>query len=137
MNILKLEINMEKLEELKLNGTPLKFEWDLSNLFRALASKTRFRIIKLLLVNDLINQNRDKNVIKNTLDVSRIARKLKQTEANISAQIKILEKTGIIKSHYEPGEHGVRKVSEISDLNLVLFIFQKLIALITNHKTKK
>ncbi|MHA1594532.1 MAG: ArsR/SmtB family transcription factor [Candidatus Baldrarchaeia archaeon] len=67
---------------------------------KALSSKTRWRIITLL---------RDK---KKT-DISRIAEALKQTEANISAQIKILEKAGIVKTHYEPGEHGVRKICEL------------------------
>ncbi|MHA1722966.1 MAG: ArsR/SmtB family transcription factor [Candidatus Baldrarchaeia archaeon] len=65
---------------------------------KALASKTRWQILKLL---------REKK-----MDVSRIAEVLNQTEANISAQVKILEKAGLIKSKYEPGEHGVRKVCE-------------------------
>ena len=65
---------------------------------KALASKTRWQILKLL---------REKK-----MDVSRIAEVLNQTEANISAQVKILEKAGLIRSKYEPGEHGVRKVCE-------------------------
>lgn len=65
---------------------------------KALASKTRWQILKLL---------REKK-----MDVSRIAEVLNQTEANISAQVKILEKAGLIRSRYEPGEHGVRKVCE-------------------------
>ncbi|MGQ4915077.1 MAG: ArsR/SmtB family transcription factor [Candidatus Asgardarchaeia archaeon] len=65
---------------------------------KALASETRWTILRLL--------------CKQKLDVSRIAKELKQTEANVSAQIKILEKAGLIKSHYEPGDHGVRKVCE-------------------------
>ena len=71
---------------------------DVPKVAKALSSPTRWRIISLL---------REKN-----MDVSRIAEALKQTEANISAQVKILEQAGLIKSHYEPGEHGVRKVCE-------------------------
>ncbi len=71
---------------------------DVPRVAKALSSETRWKIISLL---------RDKN-----MDVSRIAESLKQTEANISAQVKILEQAGLIKSHYEPGDHGVRKVCE-------------------------
>jgi len=71
---------------------------DVPHVAKALSSKTRWKILSLL---------RDKS-----MDVSRIAKALKQTEANISAQVKILEQAGLIKSHYEPGEHGVRKVCE-------------------------
>ena len=71
---------------------------DVPRVAKALSSETRRKIISLL---------RDKH-----MDVSRIAEALKQTEANISAQVKILEQAGLIKSHYEPGDHGVRKVCE-------------------------
>jgi len=71
---------------------------NVAKIAKALASKTRWQILKLL---------KEKK-----MDVSRIAEVLNQTEANISAQVKILEKAGLIKSKYEPGEHGVRKVCE-------------------------
>ena len=71
---------------------------NIAKIAKALASKTRWQILKLL---------RERK-----MDVSRIAEVLNQTEANISAQVKILEKAGLIKSKYEPGEHGVRKVCE-------------------------
>lgn len=71
---------------------------NVAKIAKALASKTRWQILKLL---------KDKK-----MDVSRIAEVLNQTEANISAQVKILEKAGLVKSKYEPGEHGVRKVCE-------------------------
>lgn len=73
---------------------------------KALSSQTRWRIIALL---------RDKS-----MDVSRIAEALKQTEANISAQVKILEQAGLLKSHYEPGEHGVRKVCELAVKQVII-----------------
>lgn len=82
---------------------------EVAKVAKALASETRLQLLKLL---------SEKN-----MDVSRIAAKLNQTEANISAQIKILEKVGLLKSHYEPGEHGVRKVCETAvekiNINLV------------------
>jgi len=79
---------------------------DVPKVARALASETRWRIIALL---------REKS-----MDVSRIAEALQQTEANISAQVKILENAGLIKSHYEPGEHGVRKVCEPAVKQIVI-----------------
>lgn len=75
-------------------------EEDVSKVAKALSSLTRWRIVTLL---------RDKS-----MDVTRIAEALLQTEANISAQVKILEQAEIIKSHYKPGEHGVRKICEVA-----------------------
>jgi len=78
-----------------------------TKIFKALASKTRRTILSLL-------KNGEK------LDISRIAQHLKQTEANISAQIKILEKAGLILSRYEPGERGVRKICEPACEKLII-----------------
>ncbi|NHJ87407.1 MAG: helix-turn-helix domain-containing protein [Asgard group archaeon] len=63
---------------------------------KALSSKTRVQILKMTAEKDI--------------DVSRIAALLNQTEANISAQIKILEDAELLSSRYEPGMHGVRKI---------------------------
>ena len=63
---------------------------------KALSSKTRVKILKMTSERDI--------------DVSRIAGLLNQTEANISAQIKILEEAELLTSRYEPGMHGVRKI---------------------------
>jgi predicted transcriptional regulator len=63
---------------------------------KALSSDTRVKILKLTSEKDI--------------DVSRIAALLGQTEANVSAQIKILENAGLLVSRYEPGMHGVRKI---------------------------
>ena len=71
----------------------------------ALKSETRRHIIRILR--------------KEALDVSRLAARLKQTEANISAQIQLLQKVGIVKSRYEPGGHGVRKICEV-DIDRVI-----------------
>ena len=65
----------------------------------ALKSETRREIIRILR--------------KEPLDVSRLAARLNQTEANVSAQIQQLQKVGLVKSRYEPGGHGVRKICEV------------------------
>ena len=63
---------------------------------KAISSNTRFMILKILANEEL--------------DISRLADRLEQTEANVSAQVKQLEKANLISSRYEPGEHGVRKI---------------------------
>lgn len=75
---------------------------------KALSSETRLEILKLL---------RDKK-----MDVSRIAETLNQTEANISAQIKILERAGLVRSYYAPGQHGVKKICEPAVRRVVIII---------------
>ncbi len=69
---------------------------DINIVAKALSSKTRVKILRLTSEKDI--------------DVSRIAGLLSQTEANISAQIKILENAKLLVSRYEPGMHGVRKI---------------------------
>ena len=81
---------------------------NVSVIAKAISSKTRWYILKLLKAQKL--------------DVSQIAEKLGQTEANISAQVKILEKANLIKSNYEPGAHGVKKVCMPSVDKLVIKI---------------
>ncbi len=72
----------------------------------ALKSETRREIIKILR--------------KEPLDVSRLAARLNQTEANVSAQIQQLQKVGLVKSRYEPGGHGVRKICEVTIDRIVI-----------------
>ncbi len=81
---------------------------DVSKVTKAISSKTRWQILKLLK--------------KEALDVSRIAERLGQTEANISAQVKIMEQAGLIETHYEPGVHGVRKVCRPAVERIILVI---------------
>ena len=83
---------------------------DVPTVAKALASKTRWNILKIL--------------SQEKLDVSRIAKKLNQTEANISAQIKILENAKLIKSNYEPGLHGVRKVCEPNKQKVIFQVYK-------------
>jgi len=75
---------------------------------KALSSKTRIQILKMTSEKDI--------------DVSRIAALLNQTEANISAQIKILEDANLLNSRYEPGMHGVRKICNTKITNVLIKI---------------
>jgi len=63
---------------------------------KAVSSSTRYNILKIL--------------SREELDISRLAERLDQTEANVSAQVKQLEKAELVESRYEPGDHGVRKI---------------------------
>lgn len=74
-------------------------------LMKALSSETRWKILKIL---------------KQRLDVSQVAKKLNQTEANISAQIKILEKANLITPKYEAGRHGIRKFSQLNAGQIII-----------------
>lgn len=76
---------------------------------KALSSKTRVKILKMTSEKDI--------------DVSRIAGMLNQTEANISAQVKILEEAGLLVSRYEPGMHGVRKICS-TKVDTIIFSLQ-------------
>jgi predicted transcriptional regulator len=71
---------------------------EIAQLSKALASKTRQQILVLLK--------------EEPMDVSTLANRLEQTEANVSAQVQILQKAGLVTSTYKPGNHGVRKVCE-------------------------
>ena len=73
---------------------------EMTKVVKALSSATRQKILKIL--------NHDSK------DVSSIAAILGQTEANISAQIAILHKAGLVSCTYQPGGHGVRKVCSLA-----------------------
>ncbi|TXT56885.1 MAG: hypothetical protein BAJATHORv1_20482 [Candidatus Thorarchaeota archaeon] len=73
---------------------------------RALSSKTRLKILRLLLEEEK--------------DVTRVARHLGGTEANASAQIKILQETGLLDCRYEPGQHGLKKISSTKVKKIII-----------------
>ena len=81
---------------------------DINLVAKELSSKTRVRILRLTSEKDI--------------DVSRIAGLLNQTEANVSAQIKILENAKLLVSRYEPGMHGVRKICS-TKVGTIIFKF--------------
>jgi predicted transcriptional regulator len=73
---------------------------------RALSSGTRLKILQLLLQGEK--------------DVTRVARHLGGTEANASAQIKIIYDAGLLECRYEPGQHGLKKISKTKVKRLII-----------------
>lgn len=73
---------------------------------RALSSATRLKVLRLLLQGEK--------------DVTRVARHLGGTEANASAQIKILSDAGLLDCRYEPGQHGLKKISKTKVKRVIL-----------------
>lgn len=82
-------------------------------LFKAISSNTRYSIFVLIDNGEL------------EYFISNIAKKINQTEANISAQIKILEKANLITCTYTPGTRGVKKTVKISEIGKLLKEFIK------------
>jgi predicted transcriptional regulator len=72
----------------------------------ALSSKTRLKILKLLLNGEE--------------DVTRVAQHLTGTEANASAQIKILSEANLLECRYEPGQHGLKKISKTKVKRIII-----------------
>jgi len=92
-----LEVNLlNGIESIKINS-----DEQIEQIVKALSSQTRRNILRQI-----------QSEIEG-LDVSKIASKLGMTEANISAQIKKLEKAGLIKCDYSSGQHGIRKISTL------------------------
>jgi|TARA_R100000482_G_scaffold124442_1_gene77270 predicted transcriptional regulator len=81
---------------------------DIIKFSKAIGSNTRFEILKLL------------KETKEEYSITSLANKLKQTEANISSQIKTLEKVGLITTTYKPGNHGVSKMVSCNFDKLVI-----------------
>ncbi len=79
---------------------------EISAIAKALKSETRQKILAILR--------------REELDVSRLAKRLNQTEANISAQIQNLQKVGLVSSKYEPGAHGVRKICSVTTDRIII-----------------
>ncbi|MFQ5834040.1 MAG: ArsR/SmtB family transcription factor [Candidatus Thorarchaeota archaeon] len=72
----------------------------ISQIGKALSSPTRLKILQLLL--------------KEELNVTAVARALRMTDANASAQVKILLDSGLLECRYEPGMHGLKKLCRAS-----------------------
>ncbi|MGQ9760002.1 MAG: ArsR/SmtB family transcription factor [Candidatus Methanomethylicaceae archaeon] len=56
------------------------------------------------------------------VDMQQIAELIKQSKANASAQMRILEGAGLVKTIYKPGIRGVKKVctTSIKEIRLLL-----------------
>ncbi|MCS7097873.1 MAG: ArsR family transcriptional regulator [Candidatus Methanomethyliaceae archaeon] len=109
------EYKIEKtIENLKLDKTEdgvliIRGENNIVNVAMALSSPTRIQIL---------NYVREKEV-----DMQEIAELIKQSKANASAQIRILENVGLIKTIYKPGIRGVKKICT-TDVKEVRFLLQ-------------
>ena len=51
-----------------------------------------------------------------------IAAQVNQSKANVSSQIRKLEEAGIVRSHYVPGQRGIKKVVELTVNKIVMMI---------------
>ena len=71
---------------------------DIIQITKALGSETRYEILKLLKED------------KMDYSITDLAKSIGQTEANISSQVRTLEKVGLVQSSYKAGTHGVLKI---------------------------
>lgn len=98
-----MELTQNELLEVNLVGKEESITIDsddkVEEIMKALSSKTRRKILRQIKIEPA--------------DVSKIASDLEMTEANISAQIKKLDKAGLIICEYSSGAHGVRKISRL------------------------
>jgi predicted transcriptional regulator len=81
---------------------------NVTNVAMALSSPTRIQIL---------------NYIKGKeVDMQQIAELIKQSKANASAQMRILEGAGLVKTIYRPGVRGVKKVctTNVKEVRLIL-----------------
>ena len=83
----------------KKHSVVIESDEQIEKIVKALSSQTRRKILR--------------QIQTEPMDVSKIAAKLEMTEANISAQIKKLEKAGLVFCEYSSGQHGVRKISRL------------------------
>ncbi len=97
-----LEVNL--LNELET--ITIESDDKVEEIVKALSSPTRRNILQQIRIEPM--------------DVSNIASSLNMTEANISAQIKKLDKAGLIICEYCSGRHGVRKISKLKYDKLII-----------------
>ena len=83
----------------KNHSVVIESDKQIEKIVKALSSQTRRKILRQIQIEPM--------------DVSKIAAKLEMTEANISAQIKKLEKANLVSCEYKSGQHGVRKISQL------------------------
>ena len=110
LSIKVMELSQNEILEVSLVGKEESItvgsDDEVEEIVKALSSNTRRRILRQI-------QNEP-------ADVSKIASDLEMTEANISAQIKKLEKAGLITCEYSSGAHGVRKISKLKYVKLLI-----------------
>jgi predicted transcriptional regulator len=79
-----------------------------SKVAMALSSPTRIQILNFIKAKEV--------------DMQEVAELIKQSKANASAQMRILEEAGLVKTSYKPGIRGVKKVcsTDIKEVKLIL-----------------
>ena len=90
------------------NSVIVKSDQKVEEIVKALNNKRRRKIMSF--------------IQKKPADISEIASRFNETTAGISAQIKKLEKAGLITCYYVSGKHGVRKVSRLRYDKLIIKI---------------
>ena len=73
---------------------------------KALASTTRRTLLTLISQEDY--------------NVHQLAELLDQSEANISSQLTILQKAGLVKAYYTIGRHGISKLCKIISQEIII-----------------
>ena len=90
----------------KEHSITINSDHQIEEIVKALSSQTRRKILR--------------QIQDDPMDVSAIASNLGMTEANISAQIKKLQKAGLVECDYQSGQHGVRKISSLKYDQLII-----------------
>ncbi len=73
---------------------------DVVKVASAISSPTRFEILKYIQLKEA--------------DLGEISALIKQSKANASAQVRILEKADLVKVIYKPGQRGVKKTCALN-----------------------
>jgi len=82
---------------------------DVPRVASALGSKVRLKILSIISANG-------------RADMDMLAREIGKSKANISTQVRILERAGLIRVTYAPGRRGVKKycLSDIREVKLLV-----------------
>jgi len=101
-------VSTPKGEVYEENGVLIVKGEEVVNVASALSSDTRLKILEFLRGREA--------------DIGQVAEFINQSKANASAQMRILEKYGLVKTTYKPGIRGVKKVctTDIKEVRLIL-----------------
>jgi len=91
------------------NGVLVASGDDIPKVASALGSKVRLRILGIISASG-------------KADIDTIAREVGKSKANVSTQVKILERAGLVRVTYAPGRRGVKKycLSDVKEVRLVI-----------------
>jgi len=98
------------MNTMKEDNEVLRIEGDkIIEIAYVLSSKTRLEILR--------------RTLNAEVDVDELAKEINQSKANTSAQIRILEKAGLVKTIYKPGVRGVKKICT-SNVKEIIFVLK-------------